>query len=528
MSDNFNKGRIAKNSILLYVRMLFTMWLNLYATRLVLANLGVDDMGVYGVVGSIVGLFTIFSSGITNTIQRFITFELGKEDGEVNRVFCSSLNIIFLLSVFLFVLLESAGLWFLYNKVNIPAASMQAAFWVYQLSVLTCVVNLISIPYNALVIAHEKMDAYAVISILQVVLTCAAAYCLSFFDSQRLLFYAVLMAAISILVRLFYQAYCHIKFQESRYHLLIDSTLLKQIGKFAGVTTTSGILESLYNQGVILVVNWTFGVALNAVYAIALQLKNSVLSFAFNIFKAMSPQITKTYANGEIETHKKLVYAASKLQVYMIYFIMIPFLFRTEYIMHLWLGDVPQYMIPFAQATIFLSLLYAMFEPIRTAVLATNDIAQFMIIPSLLVLFTLPVTYFLSRWSDNSVVLILSVVLFDVIACAIRIYFALKVSPILLRELFSKVIVPIVNVAIGSTIVCWLLSIMLTNGNILGLLALLILNSLLLIGVIYISGLNREEKLLVNSLFKKAFNRTRYQKTSARHDELRGRGEDQK
>ena len=179
MSDNFNKNRIAKNSILLYVRMLFTMWLNLYATRLVLKNLGVDDMGVYGVVGSVVGLFAVFSSGITNTIQRFITFELGKDVGNVNKVFCSSLNIIFLLSTFIFLLLESVGIWFLNNRVNIPPSSMQAAIWVYQLSVLTCIVNLISIPYNALVIAHEKMDAYALISIIQVILTCVAAYCLS-------------------------------------------------------------------------------------------------------------------------------------------------------------------------------------------------------------------------------------------------------------------------------------------------------------------------------------------------------------
>ena len=212
MTDNFNKARIAKNSILLYIRMLFTMWLNLYATRLVLKNLGVDDMGVYGVVGSVVGLFAVFSSGITSTIQRFITFELGKAERDVNKIFCSSLNIIFLLSAFIFILLESIGLWFLNNRVNIPASSIQAAFWVYQLSVLTFIVNLISIPHNALVIAHEKMDAYAFISIIQVVLTCTAAYCLSLFDSQRLLIYAILMATISILIRLFYQAYCHIKF----------------------------------------------------------------------------------------------------------------------------------------------------------------------------------------------------------------------------------------------------------------------------------------------------------------------------
>ena len=501
MSDNFNKSRIAKNSILLYIRMLFTMWLNLYATRLVLKNLGVEDMGVYGVVGSIVGLFSIIASGITSTIQRFITFELGKVGGEVNKVFCSSLNIIFLLSAFILILLESAGIWFLNNRVNIPQASIDAAFWVYQFSVLTCIVNLINIPYDALVIAHEKMDAYAFISILQVVLTCAAAYCLSFFESQRLLIYAILMATISILIRLFYQAYCHIKFKEARYHLLIDRNSLKQIGEFAGVSTSAGILESLYNQGIVIVINWTFGVALNAVYAIALQLKNSVLSFAFNIFKAMAPQITKTYASGDIETHKRLVYSASKIQAYMIYFIMIPFLFRTEYIMHLWLGNVPPYAVSFAQATIFLSLLYALFEPIRAAVLATNHISKFMIIPNVYYIFTLPISYYLANSSNSSVILILSVVFFDIIRCVIRIYYGLQVSPLLLRDILTNTILPSIKVAIGCTLICCFFSRIISN-SLLGLLILLIVNSLFLLVLIYMFGINTQERKLANKMVK--------------------------
>ena len=502
MTDNFNKARIAKNSILLYIRMLFTMWLNLYATRLVLKNLGVDDMGVYGVVGRGVGLFAVLSSGITSTIQRFITFELGKAERDVNKIFCSSLNIIFLLSAFIFILLESIGLWFLNNRVNIPTSSIQAAFWVYQISILACIVNLISIPYNALVIAHEKMDAYAFISIIQVVLTCTAAYCLSLFDSQRLLIYAILMATISILIRLFYQAYCHIKFKEARYHMLIDRDSMKQIGKFAGVSTFSGILESLYNQGIVLVINWTFGVALNAVYTIALQLKNSVLSFAFNIFKAMAPQITKTYASGDIETHKRLVYSASKIQAYMIFFIMIPFLFRTEYIMHLWLGNVPPYAVSFAQATIFLSLLYALFEPIRTAVLATNHISKFMIFPNVFYIFTLPLCYYLAYKSNSPVILILSVVFFDVIRCLFRLYYGLHVSPLLLRDILTTVLIPVIVVGIGSVIGCGLLSIYI-NDNLLDTTILIIVNSIVLLMLIYIFGLNQQERQLINGLFRR-------------------------
>lgn len=477
------------------------MWLNLYTTRLVLANLGVEDMGVYGVVGSVVSLFAVLSSGITNTIQRFIAYEIGKENGDVNKVFCSSLNIIILLSFLIALILESIGLWFLYNRVNIPASSIQAAFWVYQLSVLTCIVNLINIPYNALVIAHEKMDAYALISILQVVMTCVTVYCLSFFASQRLILYASFLTIISVLVLGGYQIYCRIKFQESRYRLLIDKNSMKEIGKFAGVSTTSGILESIYNQGVVLVINWSFGVALNAVYTIALQLKNSVLSFAYNIFRAISPQITKTYAAGNIETHKKLVYTGCKLQVYMLFFVMIPFLFRTDLIMRVWLGNVPPYMVSFAQIIIFLCLLYAIFEPIRSAVLCTNSISKFMIIPNVFYILSLPICYWLALLSQNPVVLIMSVVVMDVLGCILRTYYALLVTPLLLKEILYQVLLPIMKVALGGIIVCCGISYILEN-SLMGLLLLLVVHSIMLSVIIYLVGINIQERQFVKGAYK--------------------------
>ena len=200
------------------------------------------------VVGSIVGLVSVFTGGVTNAVQRFITFEAGKPDGKPNMVFCSSLNIIFLLSAIVFVLLEAVGVYMLFYSVNIPAHSMNAAFWVLQFSILTCIVNLISIPYNALIIAHEKMDAFAVISILQVVFNFGAVYTLAWFDN-RLLVYGIMMAAVSVVIRVIYQIYCHYKFDEARYHLIIDKEQLKQLGKFTGVSTASGALQVVSSQG---------------------------------------------------------------------------------------------------------------------------------------------------------------------------------------------------------------------------------------------------------------------------------------
>ena len=479
--------------------MLFTMWLNLWITRLVLANLGVEDMGVYGVVGSIVGLVSVFTGGVTNAVQRFITFEAGKPDGKPNLVFCSSLNIIFLLSAIVFLLLEAVGVYMLYYSVNIPAHSMNAAFWVLQLSILTCIVNLISIPYNALIIAHEKMDAFAVISILQVVFTFGAVYSLSWFDN-RLLVYGIMMAAVSVVIRAIYQVSCHYKFDEARYYVIIDKEQLKQLGKFTGVSTVSGALQVVSSQGIVFVINWTFGVAINAVYSISLQLKNSILSFALNLFKAISPQITKTYANGEIETHKKLVYSGSKLEVFLIYFIMIPFLFRTDYIMHLWLGNVPPYAVQFAQCTVFISLTYALFEPIRASVFATNRITRFMIIPEMFYLLVLPIGYAVSKIYNNPAILIVVIVGMDVLTCVFRTYYAVKISPLRTKELFHFVVMPTIIVAVIVCFICNIIS-MLLPEDLFGFFGLLVLNSASLVIVIYIVGLNKKERKLCNSMF---------------------------
>lgn len=502
MSENFNKNRIFKNTLLLYGRMLFTMWLNLYTTRLVLTNLGIEDMGVYGVVGSITSLFTVFVSGITNAVQRFITFELGKRNGNIKNVFCTSLNILFIAAIFLFIILEIGGIWVLNHKINIPIQSIEAAWWVFQLSIITCIVNLISIPYNALIIAHERMDAFAFISILQVILTCITAYSLSYFSHNRLLIYALLTASVSIVIRIIYQVYCHYKFSEARYYFIIDKKLLKEIGKYAGISTTSSALQLISNQGITFIINWTFGVTINAVYNIALQLKNSILSFSLNLLKAISPQITKTYASGEMETHKKLIYSGSKMEAFLIFFIMIPFLFHTEYIMELWLGNVPKYTVAFAQCIVFISLTYSVFEPIRAAVLATKKITKFMLIPDCFYLLVLPTSYFIGIFFRMPELMILCIILMEILTCILRIHLATKVTIISKKGCINKILLPCLKVAAISCCCCYILAYFIQE-TIIGLVFIIILNSIVLILSIYVAGLDQNEKIIVkNSLYK--------------------------
>lgn len=498
MPENYNKTRIARNSLFLYLRMLVTMWLNLWATRLVLVNLGADDMGVYGVVGSVVGLFSVLTAGLTTAVQRYLAFEAGKDGGDVNEVFCSCLNVTFILSAFLLILLEVVGTWFLAHAVDIPLQSREAAAWVFQFSVITCMATLVSIPYNALLVAREKLDVFAWISILQVALNWAAAYALSFLASaDRLVTYALLLALISLLVRVVYQVYCHLTFEEARYHWGINRKLIKEVGRFAGISTASNTLNMITSQGIVLIVNWTFGVGLNAVYQIALQLKNAIMSFGMNIFKAISPQITKTYANGELEAHRTLVYTGSKVEIYMIFFIMIPFLFKTEYILSLWLGNVPEYTTGLCRAMVVLSMLYAGFEPIRTAVMATNRMGKFLIIPETFYLITaLAGSFLVAKTTGSPVAMVLFIVVMEVLTCLFRICMAKEVSFIRIADFFRSVCLPSVGVFIMDGIFCYLLA-KLLDDSLSQLTILLLVNTLGLLFIVFYIGLNRQEQRIV-------------------------------
>ncbi|MGN1375495.1 MAG: lipopolysaccharide biosynthesis protein [Prevotella sp.] len=479
--------------------MLFTVWLNLWTTRLVLNNLGVENMGVYNVVGSVVAMCSTFTGGVTSAVMRFLTFEMGKKDGNINLVFCSSINVIVISCGVLFILLETIGIIVFNNFLNIPDNIRNTAFWIYQLSAFTCLFNMFTIPYNALIIAHEKIDVFAIISIIQVVLSCLVAYSLAFFSNGRLMMYGILTTATALTIQLVYQIYCRIKLPESKYHKIFDWKQMRQIIKFTGISTTSGILNMVTSQGITLVINWTFGVVLNAVYAIALQLKNLVLSFAQNIFKAISPQITKTYAVGDYATHRKLVYTGSKAEVYMIFFLLIPFMFRTDIIARLWLGNVPEYAVAFMRCTIFLSLTYAAFEPIRTAVLATNKIARFMLIPDAFNLFVIPVAYIVARWSKMPDIMIFIIVIFEIFACALRVWYGTRVGEIAIHEMMREIFIPTITVALLSSVVCYGLA-AITSETLWGLSILICANSIALCAVIYILGINKQERQAINNL----------------------------
>lgn len=483
--------------------MLFTMFINLYTTRLVLENLGVEDYGVYGVVGGIVGLFSVFKDGITGAVQRFISFELGKKTSDVNKVFCTSLNLLLILALLLFPLMEFLGVYMLNASVNIPIQRMHAASFILHFIILTSLIDLISVPYNALIIAHERLDSYAVISIIQAVLTCVAAFLLSLWaDNLRLQAYALLMFIISFIIRLIYQIYCSKKFDEAKYHSLIDNGVVKEMGRYTGITTISGILQVLVSQGIVLVINNLYGVVINAVYMLGRQLTMSFMSFGTNIYRAISPQIIKTYASEEFDIHKRIVYMGCKIDVYMILFILVPFIVKTEYILSVWLKDVPDHMVIFARWSVLISLLYAFLNPITGSVRASGKISSYMIIPELLFALVIPFGYLLFLVNKNPDFFMALIVVLQFVMVCVKLYFACNSSFLKFGELVSIVVAPCLFVFILSLFSCICIQ-QLLNDSFVGLCLLLIFNSLSLIIVIYIGGLSNYEKSFVYSTFRK-------------------------
>lgn len=509
MNETFSKNKIIKNSAMLYIRMMFTMVLNLLTTRFVLSALGVEDMGVYGVVGSIVSMFTVFVGGLLSAAQRFITYELGKPNGNVRKVLNTSANLILLLSLALLVVMEIGGWQMVEYGLNIPDGRMTAAHWVLQFSILTCILNLNTTVYSALIIAHERMTAWAVISIIQVVFTCSAAYTLSqFAESERLMWYAVLTFAVQIVIQVLYMGYCKLHFPEAKYQRHIDKPLVHKMARFVGASTFSGILQMMIAQGLTLIVNWTYGVAVNAVYNIGLQVKNAVLSFGLNVQKSVSPQITKTYAAGEYDRHCKLVYTGSKLGIYMTMLIFIPFCLRSHYILELWLGQVPPYTSAFTVGFVFQSLLYAGFEPFRTAVLATGRVDRFFVYSELVHILVLPLAYIGGRLYDTPTVMVIIIVVMEFVYCAVMIWLGTRVSKISVRPMLVRVVMPVTTVLVLSFSVNYILSLIFPQFF-WGFLAIVLISFMVTSITVFSFGLSSSERKLVTNVAKVCFNKVR-------------------
>ena len=373
-----NNRRIAKNTLMLYIRMILIMLVTLYTSRVVLRALGVTDYGIYNVVGGVVTMLGFLNGAMTTATQRYLTFELGRKDMErLKKVFCMSLLIHGLISLIVVLLSETAGLWLLYSKMSIPPERFSAALWVFHSAVLSCVVLMMSVPYNALIVAYERMSAFAYISILEAVLKLAIVFLLQAGDMDRLKLYAVLMLAVQLVIRVLYGIYCRCHFKELRFRLMWDRPLFTEMVSFAGWSVYGSVSYMCYTQGLNVLLNMFFNPVVNAARGIAVQVQAAIQTFSTNFQMALNPQITKSYAAGELQRMHSLVFASSKYSFLLLLLFSYPIWLETGTVLRLWLGTVPDYTVDFIRIILGISMIDVLSGSFVVSAQATGRVRKY-------------------------------------------------------------------------------------------------------------------------------------------------------
>ena len=389
-----NTRKIAKNTLVLYVRMLVLMLVGLYTSRVVLSALGENDFGIYDVVGGVVAMFTIISGSLNSAISRFITFEMGKSDPmRLNKVYSTAVTIQLVIAAVVVIIAEPAGLWFIRNEMTIDPSRIPAAIWVLHFSLASFVINLMSVPQMASITAHEKMSAYAYIGTMEGLLRLAVAVLISRSSSDRLVLYSALMMVTVLMVRAAYGIYCRRNFPECRYRWVKDALLVKEMFSFAGwnfIGASSGVLR---DQGGKILVNLFYGTAVNAARGVAMQLNGAVQGFVTNFMTAVNPQITKSYASGDQGYMYYLISKSSRMSYYLLFVLALPVLFNTGYILDIWLEEVPAHSALFVQLFLIFTLSESLSNPLITAQLATGNIRNYQLVVGGLQLLNIPVSY---------------------------------------------------------------------------------------------------------------------------------------
>ncbi len=495
--------RMARNTAMLYFRMALMMCIALYTSRVILQALGIEDYGIYNVVGGIVILFSFINDGMTVSTQRFLSFEMGKDNHErLHEVFVTSIHIHLLISLVIVFLAETVGLWFLLEKLVIPPDRLDAAFWVYQLSIVTAVINIMSFPYNAAIIAHERMSAFAYISVLDAILKLLIVYLLMAFDYNRLVLYAILFACEKLMIRMVYNVYCVRHFKECRYSWVHNKALFKEMVSFAGWSMWGNFAYVAILQGVNILLNLFFGPVVNAARAVAIQVQGAVSQFAKNFQMAINPQITKTYASGQMAEVHSLIFLSSKITFYLLLALCIPLIVETPNILRLWLEEVPDYTVPFVRLMLLTLVMELISDPLATTIAATGKIRRYEIINGSLILLTLPIAYVALRLGGSpwSVYLVQFVVAF--MACGVRLYNVMSMIQMSIKEYLLMVVKPCLTVAILSALVPMVMKLALPSGLLFSLLTIII-TVFTTVTACYLAGMNTEERALIKTFVTK-------------------------
>lgn len=503
MPEISSKRQVTKNAIMLYVRMFVSMIIGLYSSRVVLSTLGVSDYGVYNVVGAIVPVFAFLSNAMASSISRFITFELGKGDfGRLKKTFSSAVLIQIVIGVVIFILAELIGGWFLREKLVIPPERMNAANWIFQLSVLSILLNIIQIPYYACIIAHEKMEVYAYIEILYAVFKLITVFLLIVIGFDKLILLGIISSISLIIITLFYVIYSIRSFGECRSKIIIDKDIIRPMITFSGYDTYGNICLAVKSQGIPFVVNLFLGVVINAAVGIVYTVTNMFRSFCGNILTVFRPQVVKFYAQNDFSKMTDTINLSIRMLLMLSILLVTIFIYNSQIILQLWLVKVPPLTSLLLNIALIENLFALLTDSLRIGVNATGRIKGYSFWSGTLIILVVPVSFFVLKlhYSPQSVFIIS--LLSQVLCTGVSLFYLKKEVPqysiISFLKILSKVIFPLLVVVFVTFII---------DFNFFGSLQRLFLSTLIILILyclsVYITLEKKEKQYVVRYLRKK-------------------------
>jgi O-antigen/teichoic acid export membrane protein len=482
---------------------------SLYTSRVVLQTLGVEDYGIYGVVGGVVAMFSFLNSTMAGATSRFLTFEMGKGDKKRLRdTFSSALIIHIGIALLVFILAETVGLWFLNNKLVIPEGRMGAAHWVFQFSVLGMFVGFTQVPYNATIIAHEKMDIYAYIELLHVFLKLGIVYLLVIGNFDKLILYALLTLVVNVIIAMIYRVYCIRHYEESKFKWNWDKEIMKPMFRYSGWEILGHFGFTFRTQGINMVLNMFFGAAINAAANLATTVQNVLMMFTNNVTIAVKPQIIKRYASGQLNEMSNLIYTSIKLNLFIVLIVSIPVICCMDYILTLWLKNVPEYCAVLCKIMLYSNIISAISHIVYAGIQATGDLKITSILRNILYISTPIVTYIIFKFTEVPPTLAYIVILASQVLLAITDILILNykiettnlkyIFSILIKISFSVMVILFANHYIKN----------LVNNQLLELVTILFTTIVILLIEFYIIVLNKREKELICKTIKDVYNKT--------------------
>ena len=505
MELSSSNKRLAKNTIFLYVRMVFVMLISFYTTRVILDALGVTDYGVYNVVAGFVSLFAVLNNCLTTGTNRFYNFALGKQDEkEMSNVYNASLRIQFIIIVVLLLLLETIGLWYIQNKMVIPPDRVYAANYVFQFSVISVFFVVLQVPYSSAVLAFERMDYFAIVSVLDAILKLGLALLISNSEGDRLIIYGFLMMLISVMNFCMYFVYCRLKFPVLKLKNKVDYRIFKPLLSFSGWSTLDPLSYIGRDQGSNMVLNFFFGPVVNAAYGISRTISGAVTSFASNLSVAFRPQMIQSYSSGNYERTKKLMYSMSKTNYFLQIIVAIPIIFEIEAILNIWLKDsIPSYTIIFAAIVMVVNCINVLNEPVSIVMVATGKIKLIKSVSLLLIISVVPIGYLLFMLGLPPYYIYVAMLFTTVINQISCVFIMSKKFPyISVTDYFEKIIFPSI-ILTGIAVILPFLITHILNPSIIRIIVVCITSTIVTFVAAYYLYFDSSERSIIDSIISR-------------------------